>query len=353
MRNLTVFLFLVLLVPYVNAEGNGEITQLDYNTLRMSYDTEVRALNHTITANFDGIPFNFYETDTRFTTEFSVHNNNFFELYLEDSPNGEREYPLLYCTANEIPDYDRYTYQSNTYCPDHWFKYKLRDVREGRRYNIKIPPLINGTNAFWWSIGGDSQGNNAGKGGGGLPVCAGLQVNMIQNQSVTPYQGQFKLSGIITYIGYSAGCTGNLIRYDINRTDTGALTLLPSASQGSTALNCSGQSCIISPPSIGVWYHRYPTCDKSAGYSVWIRGTFKGYYNSRLYTYYRNLYHTCEAEVIPPVEENATLPKNTFFLLDGEDYKRSSYVYRTLFLTAGFLGLVLILYRRGEENGEK
>ena len=132
---------------------------------------------------YDTIPFNFFETDTRLIVEYSIQNRNFYNLHIENSPEGrEREYSFLYCTANEIPAYDRYNYREPTRCPPYWFTYKLRDIREGQTLRVEIPPLINGTNAFWWFVGGNASGHNSAGGGGGLPICIGLYGQISQNQ---------------------------------------------------------------------------------------------------------------------------------------------------------------------------
>lgn len=309
----------VLLTPFVSAEGNGEIVQIDENTLFMDYDQEVRLLNFTITPTYDTIPFNFYETDPRFSVEYSIQNRNFFELYLEDSPNGEREYTLLYCTANEIPAYDRYTYHQPTRCPGDWFKYKLRDIREGRRINIEIPPLINGTNAYWWFVGGDGAGNFSAGGGGGLPVCGGLTANVNQNETTTPLGSKFRMGAIGGYVSYSAGCTAVSLSWETWRGSS--YGQIPPTYVSGTMLSGDGVVMSQNPVSFGTWYYKYPKCEETGTYN--IRSKFQGYYNSKLTTVYSGfLSHTCEATNSPP---SVTSPNpNQIINISTLDYTTNS-----------------------------
>lgn len=297
-KNILIYILVSLLVfPGVFGAGNGEISQIDQETLFMDYDQEVRELNHTITLWSDGVPFNFYETDTRFSVEFSVLNRNFFELFLRDSPNGEREYSFLYCTEHEIPDYDRYAYHGETRCPDNFFKYKLRDVRENRRINIKIPPVINGTGAFWWFIGGDPRGYNAAGGGGGLPVCSGLQAAVSQNQSTTYVGNKFKMGGLGSFISYEAGCSAVSLTWETQRPTT--YSIIPTGYSSNSMLSGDGVTMSQNPVSFNVWYYKYPLCEYAATRNIRIK--FQGYYNSRLQTVYSSpLTHTCEDPPVPP-----------------------------------------------------
>jgi hypothetical protein len=309
---LLIFIGLVL-IPLVLA--SGEVTKPSSDRLIMNYDDTIRRINDSPIAWAEDTPIQFFETDDKVSVEYQILNNNFFELKITNSPTGtENQYIFLYCSQNEILDYDRFNYQQDNKCPENFYAYKLRDIREGQKLIIKIPPLNEqGQNSFFWYVGGDiNTALTSAGGGGGLPVCSYMVADIYRNQSTGIINYPYIMKSQARYVGTSStGCVTTTLYKEQWFSATSKYSTIKT-NNDTNELDCNGGVlCRVNSPAFNTWYTSTINCDVAGNVSTRTRLTYTLFGNPAN-AYSTVLTQECTAPYVPPIEENGTMRQDLF-----------------------------------------